>query len=101
MSAHACCSVGAGADHGARLREKAADGRQSSLARVGALGSWIGPSALLVLLPKCPMCLAAYLALAGIGVSTTAAAGLRVGLIAGSIAVLGLAAGRLVLRITA
>lgn len=42
---------------------------------------WFVPSVLLALLPKCPACLAAYLAVSGIGVSTATAAGLRTGLL--------------------
>jgi len=42
----------------------------------------LAPSALVALLPKCPACLAAYLALGtGIGVSVTAAAWLQTGAI--------------------
>jgi len=98
MSAHACCSMGAASGQGARLSTKA-DEAGAALGRMGKFGSWIAPSAALVLVPKCPMCLAGYLALAGVGVSVPVAAGLRVGLIAASITVLGLAIGRFILRL--
>jgi hypothetical protein len=43
---------------------------------------WIIPGAILAIVPKCPMCLAAYIALwSGIGLSLSAATHLRVSLL--------------------
>ena len=59
------------------------DSRPRTFARrcVDVFG-WIIPGAILALLPKCPMCLAAYIALwSGIGLSFSAATHLRVSLL--------------------
>ena len=75
-----CCGDGGGGEVGDR----------STLARrCGAAATWIVPASTLALMPKCPVCVAADVALAtGLGVSVSAAAYLRTGAIAACVVVL-------------
>ena len=60
---------------------------------------WIVPGVGLALIPKCPACVAAYIALlSGIGISYSAAASLRIGLIVLCVALLLFVAARHVFR---
>ncbi len=52
--------------------------RSTPLRRLGDAVKWAMPSVLLVLMPKCPLCVAAYVALfTGVGISISTAAHLR------------------------
>ncbi|HUP04319.1 MAG TPA: hypothetical protein VMU19_10045 [Bryobacteraceae bacterium] len=67
--------------------------------RISGTASAVLPGAALLALPKCPLCLAAWLTLAtGASVSAASAAWLRGGMVALCVAGMGLAAARLVKR---
>jgi hypothetical protein len=71
VNARHCCQI--------KTRGGEKVGRPSSRLRHGGeFAGWIVPSVTLALLPKCPVCVAAYVALAsGIGISLPAATYLR------------------------
>jgi len=68
-------------------------GRKAAVPRRGfwkRASGGVLPGALLVLMPKCPMCVAAYIAFAtGVGVSVSTAAYLREGMLVVCVAALG------------
>jgi hypothetical protein len=76
---------------------KCCQGNKWTRRATGAAG-WAGPGALLVLMPKCPMCVAGYLALAGVEISLTAASYLRWSMLVLCVATLGLMSWRLLRR---
>ena len=58
-----------------------------SLRKGFTIGKWVAPGAALLLIPKCPLCVVAYVAaVTGMGLSFSAAHNLRLGLIAVSLA---------------
>ncbi|MDW5264129.1 MULTISPECIES: hypothetical protein [Acidobacteriaceae] len=81
MSAPRCCGVAAtDAGRETPAAKYAGNHVRSSLfvRRCRSTVEWIIPAAILALLPKCPLCLAAYLVLAtGVGLSMSAAIYLR------------------------
>lgn len=78
MAEHSCCHGTSGSAGENRKRR-----------RVLRSTKWIAPAAVLALLPKCPMCLAGYIALAtGFSVSLSAALWLRTGLLVACLCVL-------------
>lgn len=67
--------------------------------RISRVAASVLPGALLVLLPKCPLCLAAWLTLVtGVGVSAAAAARVRGFIVILWVAVMALAAAQLIRR---
>src|SRR5690242_5627784 len=92
MKTHHCCGAAESGEGRVPLpRRRGIPGKSRELA------SWIVPAVGIVALPKCPACIAAYIALAtGIGISIPAAAYLRSAIVAVCIAALSyLAAHRL------
>jgi len=85
VNAHRCCLVPLGAMEQNKAGERIADGDPlppSFLRRSLDLTAKVVPVAILAVLPKCPACLAAYVALGtGIGLSLTAATYVRLSLI--------------------
>ncbi len=80
MNTHHCCQIKTRGCDSARRPA-------SRLRRSGAIGGWIVPGAILALMPKCPACLAAYVAVGtGVGLSLSTATHLRTALLILSIA---------------
>ena len=65
------------------------DVKPTARRRVATLVGWVVPTAILALVPKCPLCVAAYAAaLTGIGISISAATFLRSSIIVAATATL-------------
>jgi hypothetical protein len=72
---------------------------QTRPGRIAGFLSWIAPGAVLALMPKCPACLAAYIALGtGIGVSVPVADHLRTAVLVLSTAALSALVMRVMVR---
>src|SRR5262249_16596508 len=96
MSLPCCCETPSPATADIVPRPRAARRRFLDLA------GWPGPGVLLMLMPKCPMCLAAYVAVGtGLALSTSTAAYLRTALIILCLATLAYMTVRLIVGVVA
>ncbi|WP_147263539.1 hypothetical protein [Roseimicrobium gellanilyticum] len=82
MSTRSCCATSKHQTCAGEETRRPAPGSSSRWSRGGEVMGWLMPTALLALMPKCPACVAGYVALAtGVGISLPAAASLRVMLV--------------------
>ena len=62
---------------------------QGNSRELASIMSWFLPSALLLMVPKCPLCIVAYIGIvSGIGISVSTATGLRILLVSGCLCLL-------------
>jgi hypothetical protein len=81
MNTHRCCEVAASDSRPKPFAAPVTDGEPDPptfARRCLDIAGWIVPGAILALMPKCPACLAAYVAIGtGVGLSLSAATHLR------------------------
>jgi Flp pilus assembly protein TadB len=81
VGAHRCCEVAPDGWDRETIKARTMDGepRPAFARRCLGIAGWMAPGAILALVPKCPACVAAYIALGtGIGLSVSTAAYLRI-----------------------